>query len=959
MDDNINMSLDSEFTGLVFNDTIDTSNMTNILLIDSIVADKQQFYDSVNANTFPVIYSYNSSTDELLALFRQKFPASSIQRISLVFHDRGPNVQAPFMNNKIFFEEADLEVNQTNFTENVSFLISCIKEFHMTHIDFLACNTLQYSNWKNYYALLASQTAVVVGASNDPTGNLKYGGNWIMESTGQDIKETYFTDSINYYKYLLVDYTLNGIQYTFTSATTADVTGYNLGITIANIPSTITPGTTYNVTGIGNNAFKNCATLTSVTIPNSVATIGSEAFYACTSLPSITIPNSVATIGDSAFSNSTSLTEINVDVGNLNYINDAFGALFDISQTTLIQYPVGNTRTTYTIPGLVITIARNAFIGCASLTDIIIPSSVTTINSYAFESCTALSSISIPNSVSGFPGEAQFRFCTGLVSVTLPTNVAFTAIPYYAFKGCSLLNSITIPNFVSFIGKEAFFGCSSLVSVTLPTNVAYTTIVDGTFQYCTSLTSITIPNSVTTIQDSSFYGCSSLSALSIPSSVTSIQNNAFYNCSMLNIVYFLQTFSIPTIGTDAFENIYYPSVGKYYSSVSNASSLVPFFNSISPISNSPPTLTYIIPFTGTENVLSVISYSDLVTNGNEVVDNPPFVFLVQSISSGSLKIGATQGTATPWNASTNKTINASNNAYWIPPTGVSGLVSAFSVVVQDWFGNVSSPNVQVNISLTAIYSVSYDGNTNTSGSAPVDGLSPYEAGSSVSVLGNTGSLAKTCFTFAGWNTLANGTGTAYSAGDTFTINANTILYAQWSPIPYTITYNGNTNTSGTAPVDGLSPYNCGSSVSVLGNTGSLAKTCFTFTGWNTLANGAGTAYSPTTTFTIYANTILYAQWELINTTRYCPVPKIKGLYYPSQEQLYRQFKNENCNIQKKLPGTLGGRYVGALSGAMRKSQWIGLGAASKGQTRFVLNADELGMREGQPGGILAPIRNRF
>ena len=96
-----------------------------------------------------------------------------------------------------------------------------------------------------------------------------------------------------------------------------------------------------------------------------------------------------------------------------------------------------------------------------------------------------------------------------------------------------------------------------------------------------------------------------------------------------------------------------------------------------------------------------------------------------------------------------------------------------------------------------------------------------------------------------------------------------------------------------------------------------------------------------------------------NMLQICPVPKIKGLYYPSQEQLYRQFKNENCNIQKKLPGTLGGRHVGALSGAMRKGQWLGLGAATRGQTRFVLNGDAMGMREGQPGGILPPVRNRF
>ncbi len=109
----------------------------------------------------------------------------------------------------------------------------------------------------------------------------------------------------------------------------------------------------------------------------------------------------------------------------------------------------------------------------------------------------------------------------------------------------------------------------------------------------------------------------------------------------------------------------------------------------------------------------------------------------------------------------------------------------------------------------------------------------------------------------------------------------------------------------------------------------------------------------------YCNNLALSASGGANILQICPVPKIKGLYYPSQEQLYRQFKNENCNIQKKLPGTLGGRHVGALSGAMRKGQWLGLGAASKGQTTFVLNADAQGMREGQPGGILPPIRNQF
>jgi uncharacterized repeat protein (TIGR02543 family) len=83
------------------------------------------------------------------------------------------------------------------------------------------------------------------------------------------------------------------------------------------------------------------------------------------------------------------------------------------------------------------------------------------------------------------------------------------------------------------------------------------------------------------------------------------------------------------------------------------------------------------------------------------------------------------------------------------------------------------------------YTVTYDGNTNTSGNAPTDGSSPYTAGSTVTVLGNTGSpvLANSGFTFAGWNTAADGSGTSYSPGNTFTITVNTTLYARWTLVP--------------------------------------------------------------------------------------------------------------------------------------------------------------------------------
>ena len=93
----------------------------------------------------------------------------------------------------------------------------------------------------------------------------------------------------------------------------------------------------------------------------------------------------------------------------------------------------------------------------------------------------------------------------------------------------------------------------------------------------------------------------------------------------------------------------------------------------------------------------------------------------------------------------------------------------------------SSYNLMMQVVPTT-YTVTYNGNTNDSGNVPTVGSSTYASGSTFIVLGNSGLLAKSGFTFAGWNTAANGSGTSYSQGNTFAINANTILYSQWTPV---------------------------------------------------------------------------------------------------------------------------------------------------------------------------------
>lgn len=264
------------------------------------------------------------------------------------------------------------------------------------------------------------------------------------------------------------------------------------------IPETIKhEGKTYNVTSIGDWAFKDCFTLTSVTIPNGVRSIGHGAFKNCSFLTSVTIPNSVTWIGSDVFQNCSKLTSIEIPnsviaigtrtfYGTPWYANKPDGLVYagkvayrykgTMPQNTSIRLAEGT-----------LGIAISAFAGCKELKSITIPSSVTSIGNMAFEGCSGLTSVTIPNGVTSI-GPYVFSLCSSLTSVTIPNSVK--SIGYDAFSKCSSLKSVTIPNSVKLIGERAFQNCSSLKSVTIPNSV--TLIAKNAFDDCSSLTSIVV-----------------------------------------------------------------------------------------------------------------------------------------------------------------------------------------------------------------------------------------------------------------------------------------------------------------------------------------------------------------------------------------------------------------------------------------------------------------------------------
>ena len=295
------------------------------------------------------------------------------------------------------------------------------------------------------------------------------------------------------------------------------------------IPSRIKSVT---ITGgnISSYAFRNCKSLTSVTIPDSVTSIGRYAFSGCSGLTSITIPDGVTSVGNSAFSGCTGLTTVNWDATACTSAGSSGYAIF-VNCSNLTTINIGDNVTI---------IPSYAFDGCSGLTSITIPDSVTSIGENAFCGCTGLTSIVIPDSVTSI-GDYAFYGCRGLTSIIIPDSV--TSIGDYAFYGCSGLTSITIPDSVTSIGYEAFSRCSGLTSVTI--GIGVTSIGNSAFSGCSGLTSVTIGNGVTSIGERAFSDCSSLTSITIGDSVKRIGNYAFKGCSSL------ESITIPFVGAKA------------------------------------------------------------------------------------------------------------------------------------------------------------------------------------------------------------------------------------------------------------------------------------------------------------------------------------------------------------------------------------------------------------------------
>jgi len=167
---------------------------------------------------------------------------------------------------------------------------------------------------------------------------------------------------------------------------------------------------------------------------------------------------------------------------------------------------------------------------------------------------------------------------------------------------------------------------------------------------------------------------------------------------------------------------------------------------------------------------------------------------------------------------------------------------------------------------TVTYNVMYNIN-NGMGTTPA--AQTVNAGSSVTLPGGSG-FSRTNYTFVGWNTNADGTGTDYAAGSSYMVTGNITLYAKWI-VAGTTTYKVSFNINGgigTTLSDQI--VNSGSSITLPSGSG-LTRNGYTFGGWNTSNDGTGTNYAVGASYTPAGNITLYAKWDII------PLNSVTGL----------------------------------------------------------------------------------
>lgn len=262
-----------------------------------------------------------------------------------------------------------------------------------------------------------------------------------------------------------------------------------------------------SVSGIGNNSFSYCQGLESIPLPEGLVSIGPQAFYYCTNLRELEIPASVTSIGDYAFVACDSLASITVSASvyanNRNGFENYPGTVYFTASGACgenLTYSYMNKNLTISGTGPMFDYSEGGAPWHEQdlpVSSVVVEEGVTYIGSYAL---TRIPKVTLPQSITGIGSHALQGSTLG--DLTIPANV--TTIGDYAFMGCGI-DTLTIEEGDALdIGRGAFSRCYDLKEIALPHRLSY--IDYETFSLCTAIETIEMYEG-TIIHDDAFEGC--------------------------------------------------------------------------------------------------------------------------------------------------------------------------------------------------------------------------------------------------------------------------------------------------------------------------------------------------------------------------------------------------------------------------------------------------------------------
>lgn len=281
-----------------------------------------------------------------------------------------------------------------------------------------------------------------------------------------------------------------------------------------------------NLVDIQTEAFAGCTALSNIVLPRTLETLADGAFMGCIGLTQIKLPVKLKQMGETVFGYCENLTSITISDSNDHY-SDHNGILFNKEKTKLIQYPAKLKGDTYEVPETVTVIGNGAFSYCENLTQMTLPKGLKTIGEFAFFNCDKLTEMAIPHSVTAI-GKEAFGWCDSLETVTLPNQL--TKIEYGLFWYNQSLKQMTIPDSVTTISDYAFAQCEALESVELPP--ALTSLGQESFAFCKKLSRVVLPQTVNVVGNKAFAD-SGVFRVTIQNGDTEFGEEVFENCGYL------------------------------------------------------------------------------------------------------------------------------------------------------------------------------------------------------------------------------------------------------------------------------------------------------------------------------------------------------------------------------------------------------------------------------------------